>query len=132
MRTSLGNFLLGLVLGFLLMVLESATARSQPYPIGTGLTCDTAAQAESFVRAFQGNTAAALAQVNAEAGKADACAVSTVAYILGEKKGEARNKEGTFDVVEIVVIGGLAANGKMSPTAPTIQYTLFRTKGQEI
>ena len=132
MRTSLGNFMLGVVLGFCLMVLESATARSQPYPIGTGLLCDTAAQAEKFVVAFNGNTEAALAQVNAEAGKDDACAVSTVAYILGEKKGEARNREGTFDVVEIVVIGGLAANGKMSPTAPTIQYTLFRQKGQEI
>ena len=129
MRTSFGNFLLGIMLGACLLLLETATARSQS--IGTGLICDTVEQVVMFVENFQGSTEAALAAVNEKFGSAT-CAVVATSYYKGDKKREVRNRQGTYDVTEIIVVGHYIGNGMFMPLQPAVQYTIFKQEGRAI
>jgi len=123
------NFLLGVLLGFCLFLLEGATARSQS--IGTGLICNQIAEVRMFIENWSGNTEAALAVVNEKFGSAS-CAVIATSYYKGDKKGEVRNREGTFDIVEIVVVGHYIGQGMFMPLRPAIQYTIFKQEGISI
>lgn len=129
MRTSFGNFLLGIILGVCLLLLETTTARSQS--IGTGLVCDTYEQVTLFVENFNGSTQAALALINERYGSG-ACGVIATTYYRGDKKGEVRNRQGTYDITEIIVVGHHVGNGLFMPLRPAIQYTIFAQDGRAI
>ena len=104
----------------------SYPAWAQEVEFGTGLVCDEAAQVEQFIvlRAELPDAEAAVAKVN---NGTNACGVLPIAFIRGEKKGEARNANGSFDIVEVMVVG--ISNGPgFIRVPPIIQYTFFRNE----
>lgn len=66
--------------------------------------------------------------VNAD--QAPVCAVVTVAYLNGEKVGEARAKQVLLEIVEITVIAVHVPTGFV-PISPGKQYTIFQAKGED-
>jgi hypothetical protein len=67
---------------------------------------------------YQGDTDAALDQVNAEAGEA-ACIVASFAFVLGPQVGIVRNARGAYRIVQIVVFGFFTAEGFEASTPQT-------------
>jgi hypothetical protein len=78
---------------------------SQEVKVSTSVICDTQQQMERFVVLYDGNAEAALHAVNDEAHDASACVVATIAYVVGDELGQARIKEGTFQIVKVLVVG---------------------------
>jgi len=120
-----------LSIAFLASVLAGpALAQQQPGPqqevrVGTSVICDTQQQMERFVAVFDGNADAALATVNKEAGDPNACGVATMAYVVGGELGKARNKEGTFQIVKVVVVG-LNTEAGFQAVAPSQFVSLLK------
>ena len=98
MLSHIKNLALGVVLAACFLVLD---AHAQEVQIGTGILCDTKAQAEQFVALNDelGDNNVALQQVNDEAKQANACAVATVAYIVVEEVGKVQSKDGLLSIV---------------------------------
>ena len=84
---------------------QQQSGPQQEVRVGTSVICDTQQQMERFVAVFDGDADAALATVNKEAGDPNACGVATMAYVVGGELSKARNKEGTFQIVKVVVVG---------------------------
>ena len=111
----------------LLVCFLAVPASAQEVEVGTGLICDTQQQAEQFVTGFTGNTAATLAAINQGS---MACAVVAVAYVRGAQVSVVRNRQGTFSVTEILVVGVPTPAG-IQPVTATKQYTLFKVAETE-
>ena len=121
------------LIGSLLILVVALPAMAQE--IGTGLLCNTQAQVEKVVALTQETHSlqATLAVVNAETpDEKNVCGVATVAYIKGKTvKAGVRSIDGVRDIVEITVVG-YVVNGLVVFLPPTIQYTLFASKGEDI
>jgi hypothetical protein len=69
----------------------------------------------------------AIRTVNAEAHAANACALATVAHVRGAKAGTARSKAGTFEIVEVLVVGVETRRG-LQQAGPVVYFTLFKVE----
>jgi len=93
--------------------------------IETGVICDTREQAERLALLLDNDAQSAIRAVNAEAHDATACALATVAYVRGAKAGTARSKAGTFEIVEVLVVGVETRCG-LKQASPAVYFTLFK------
>jgi hypothetical protein len=102
-------------------------AQAQEIEYGKGLICDTARQAEQLVGHLDGDVVAALQAVNAEEHDPNACAIMTVAFVRGPELATVRSKDGTFQVVRILVVGVGTEEG-FQPVAPAAYVSLFKVE----
>ena len=114
-----------------LALLMSVPASAYEIETGSGVICDTRAQAERLAALLDQDTQAAIRAVNAEVHDPVACVFATLSYVRGAKAGTARSKAGTFDIVEVLVIGMRARRG-MLPTKPATYFTLFKIDEQGV
>jgi hypothetical protein len=106
-----------------------APARAYETETGTGVICDTRGQAERLAMLLDQDANAAIKTVNAEARDPTACTAVNVVYVRGAKVATARNKAGTFDIVEILAVG-IATRSGMRSTNPATYFTLFKIEEQ--
>jgi len=95
--------------------------------IETGVICDTREQAQRLALLPEDDAQAAIRTVNAEAHDAQACALASVAYVRGAKAGTARSKTGTFEIVEVLVVGVETRRG-LQQASPAVYFTLFKVE----
>jgi hypothetical protein len=94
---------------------------------GSGVICDTREQAQRLALLLDDDAQAAIRTVNAEAHDATACSLATVAYVRGAKAGLARSKAGTFEIVEVLVVGVETRRG-LKQASPAVYFTLFKVE----
>jgi hypothetical protein len=94
---------------------------------GSGVICDTREQAQHVALLLDDDAQAAIGTVNAEAHNATACALATVAYVRGAKAATARSKAGTFEIVEVLVVGIATPRG-LEQASPALYFTLFKVE----
>jgi hypothetical protein len=114
----------GLALRLLLL---AAPAVAHEIETGSGVICDTREQAQRLAFLLEDDAQAAIRTVNAEADDANACALATVAYVRGAKAGTARSKAGTFEIVEVLVVGVETRRG-LQQASPAVYFTLFKVE----
>jgi hypothetical protein len=110
-----------------LALLLSLPARAQEIEVGTSLICDTQEQVERFVTLYDGDAQSTVNSVNAAEHNPTACAVSTMAYVRGRQLARARNKDTTFQIVPILVLGVVTEEGVESVT-PAPFFTVFEVE----
>jgi hypothetical protein len=103
------------------------SAQAMDYKVGTSIICDTQTQVERFVALFSGDTQAAIDAVNTEEQNPTACALVDVAYLRGAEIGMARNGDGAFEIVRILVVGIDTAAG-IQAVRPSAYFSLFAVK----
>ena len=86
-------------------------ARADEMQVGTALVCDTRQQVERFVALYDGDAETAASTVNSEEHNATACGMATLVYIPGPPLATARNKNATFQIVQILVVGLMTPDG---------------------
>jgi hypothetical protein len=111
---ALGVALLSLLLGH--------PAQAQKIEVDSGVFCDTQKQVERVVALFDGNTEKAVKAVNSEQHDPTACVGGTLAFIRGPEVATARTKNGTFNIVRVLVVGILSEDGFRN-ASPTILYS---------
>jgi hypothetical protein len=94
---------------------------------GNGVICDTREQAQRLALLLEDDVQAAIRTVNAEAHDATACALATVAYVRGATAGTARSKAGTFEIVEVLVVG-VETRRELTQASPAVYFTLFKVE----
>ena len=94
---------------------------------GDGVICDTREQALRLALLLEDDARAAIGIVNAEAQDATARALATVAYVRGAKAGMAHSKTGTFETVEVLVLGIDTPRG-LQQASPAVYFTLFQVE----
>jgi hypothetical protein len=107
-----------------LVLLSGLPARAQEVEVGTSLICDTQEQVERFVTLYDGDVQSTANIVNAAEHNPTACAVSTMAYVRGHQLARARNKDTTFQIVPILVVGVVSEDGVESVT-PAPFFSVF-------
>lgn len=101
--------------------------------IDTNLICDTQQQVERFVSLLDeksGSAEAAIDAVNEENNTMDACVIATAAYRRMGVAATVKNREATFDVTRIVVLGVYTVNG-LERSMPTEFFTLVPRQGED-
>ena len=115
---------------------QDAPAKQDPQErveIDTNLFCDTQQQVERFVSLLdenKGSAEAAIAAVNQENKTQDACVIATAAYRRAGVTSTVKNREATFDVTRIVVLGIYTVNG-LERSLPTEFFTLVPRAGED-
>ena len=94
-----------------LLMLLDLPARADEVQVGTGPVCDTQQQAERFAVLYDGDAQTAISTVNAEEHNASACGIVAMAYMPGPPLATARNRNVTFQIVQVLVIGIVTAEG---------------------
>jgi hypothetical protein len=116
------------LLVLVLSMLQVAPARAQELAdqveVGTSLICSTREQVERFVALYDGDSQSSVNSVNAAEHDPTACAVSTMAYVRGRQLATARNKDTTFQIVPILVLGVVTESGVESVT-PAPFFSVF-------
>ena len=104
---------------------DGASARDYEVELGIAPVCDTQKQVERLASVLSRDDESAIKIVNAEAHDPTACGEANIAFVRGSRIGTVRTKDHTFDVVEILVLGIVTANG-VQATAPAVYFTLFQ------
>jgi len=107
-------------------------AHAQEIEVGSSLICDTEEQAERFIALYNGDTRATITAVNAEMHDPTACGLATTAYVRGPQLATARNKDITFSIVQILVVGVADEDGGVESVAPAVFFSLFPVDEIEI
>jgi len=115
-----------LVLSLLVLLVAPAQGQelADQVEVGTSLICSTREQVERFVALYDGNSESTVNSVNAAEHDPTACAVSATAYVRGRQLATARNKDTTFQIVPILVLGVVTDSGVESVT-PTPFFSVF-------
>ena len=108
----------------LLSLLAGYPAQAQDYEHGTALLCDSQKQVERYVALFKGEQQSTVDAVNTEEQDPTACGLATVAFMRGPDLGTARNKDSTFQIVRILVVGVDTPDG-LRPVRPTPYFSAF-------
>jgi hypothetical protein len=124
MRFALVPRLLVLPMLMLLIAPAHGNELTDQVEIGTSLICNTREQVERFVALYDGDSESAANSVNALEHDPTACAVSAMAYVRGRQLATARNKDTTFQIVPILVLGVITESGVQSVT-PAAFFSLF-------
>ena len=114
-----------------LLVLMCATARAHEIETGMNVICDTRQQAERLAALLEGDTQVAIGTVNAEVRDPTACAMLNVVYVRGAKVGTARSKVGTFDIVEVLVVGYVSQAGRVQLAKKALYFALLKVEEQD-
>jgi hypothetical protein len=109
------------------LLLLAAPVQAHEIESGSGAICDTREQAHRLAVLLDNDAQAAIRTVNAEAHDATACALATVAYVRGAKAGTAHSKAGTFEIVEVLVVGIETRRG-LTQASPAVYFTLFKVE----
>jgi hypothetical protein len=107
-------------------------AQAQEVELGPSLICNTENQAERFNALYDGDAQAAISAVNSEMHDPTACGLVNAAYVRGRQLATARNKDTTFGVVEILVVGIVDEEGSVESVTPAVFYSLFAVEEIEI
>jgi hypothetical protein len=107
-----------------LVFLWSPPARAHDVEVGTSLICDTQAQVERYISLYDGDTENTVNSVNAAEHDPTACAVVTMSFMRGRQLARARNKDTSFQIVPILVLGLVTEEGVKSVT-PAPFFTVF-------
>jgi hypothetical protein len=119
------NFFTRIVLFALPLVLfSSPPAQAHDVEVGTSLICDTQAQVERYISLFDGDEESTVNSVNAEEHNPTACAVVTMSYVRGRQLARARNKDTSFQIVPVLVLGLVTEEGVKSVT-PAPFFSVF-------
>ena len=110
-----------------LVLLSGLPARAQEVEVGTSLICDTQEQVERFVTLYDGDAQSTANSVNAAEHNPTACAVTAMAYVRGRQLARARNKDTTFQIVPILVLGVVSEEGVESVT-PAPFFSVFEVE----
>jgi hypothetical protein len=110
-----------------LVLLSGLPARAQEVEVGTSLICDTQEQVERFITLYDGDAQSTANSVNAAEHNPTACAVTTMAYVRGRQLARARNKDTTFQIVPILVLGVVSEEGVESVT-PAPFFSVFEVE----
>ena len=110
-----------------LVLLLGLPARAQEVEVGTSLICDTQEQEERFVTLYDGDVQSTANSVNVAEHNPTACAVTTMAYVRGRQLARARNKDTTFQIVPILVLGVVSEEGVESVT-PAPFFSVFEVE----
>jgi len=102
----------------------AAPVRAHEIETGSGAICDTREQAQRLAVLLDDDAQAAIRTVNAEAHDATACALASMASVRGAKAG---NKAGTFEIVEVLVVGVETRRG-LKQASPAVYFTLFKVE----
>lgn len=94
-----------------LLLLLDLPARADEIQVGTGPVCDTQQQAERFAALYDGDAETAISTINAEEHNATACGLVTMAYMPGPPLAMARSRNVTFQIVQVLVVGLVTAEG---------------------
>jgi hypothetical protein len=94
---------------------------------GKGLVCQTRQQAERAVAYLDQDADAAMSKANAGEHDPDACGIASLAFVRGGDLATVRNKNATFRIVEILVVGIETPNGFQS-VMPEIFVSLVEVK----
>jgi hypothetical protein len=122
------NFVLRVTLLALpLVLLSGLPARAQEVEVGTSLICDTQEQVERFITLYDGDAQSTANSVNAAEHNPTACAVTTMAYVRGRQLARTRNKDTTFQIVPILVLGVVSEEGVESVT-PAPFFSVFEVE----
>ena len=115
-----------LVLSLLVLLVAPAQGQelADQVEVGTSLICNTREQVERFVALYDGNSESTVNSVNAAEHDPTACAVSAMAYVRGRQLATARNKDATFQIVPILVLGVVTDSGVESVT-PAPFFSVF-------
>jgi len=98
--------------------------RSQDVQSAKLVICGTAEKAQHFAARNQDIQAAIAA--NNEAGSTSApCLIAGIAYISGKQMDRVRNKDGSYAVTEILIVGVATPYGFL-PIEPSVVYTLLK------
>jgi hypothetical protein len=103
--------------------LISVPSRAQTVEVETGVFCDTQKQMERYVTLYSGDTQAALKAVNSEVNDPTACVYGTIAYIRGPEIATARNKNETYHIVRVIVVGFMTHSG-FRASAPAASFSV--------
>jgi len=106
-------------------------AQAQEVQLGPSLICNTEKQVERFIALYDGDTQAAVNAVNSEVQDPTACGFVNTAYVRGQLA-TARNKDITFGVVELLVLGIVDEEGSVESVTPAVFYSLFAIEEIEI
>ena len=110
----------------ILACLFCVPAQAQQVEIGHGLLCDNAGEVSRFLAVVNGDTAAAIEQVNTEVKNPTACVLIGVAFIRGDPAGEAiHNAEGAWKVTAILVVAVHTPRG-WQQIAPHVYFTALK------
>ena len=107
-----------------LVLFSSPPAQAHDVEVGTSLICDTQAQVERYVSLYDGDPESTANSVNAEEHNPTACAVVTMSYMRGRQLARARNKDTSFQIVPILVLGLVTEEGVRSVT-PAPYFSVF-------
>jgi hypothetical protein len=110
------------------MLASNAFADTRPpLPIeyGKGLVCHTQDQATEVVAHLDVGADAAISTVNAGEHDPDACGIASLAFVRGGNLATVRNRNATFQIVEILVVGIETPNGFQS-VVPEVFVSLFK------
>jgi hypothetical protein len=114
------------------LILVGVQAQAHEVELGPGLVCDTQKQVERFVALYSGDAQAAVNAVNAEMNDPTACGLANMAFVRGPQLATARNKDTTFDIVQILVVGVANEAGGVQTVTPALFYSLFPVEEIEI
>jgi len=113
-----------------------AKAREAPGDVQSArlVICSTAEKAQSY--AVQNHDLQAAIANDGQATKTDAstassaCLVAGIAYISGNKLERVKNKDGSYDVTEILIVGVATPYGMLA-IEPSVVYTLLKVTEEQ-
>jgi hypothetical protein len=105
------------------LVAPSARAQQVEVEIGESLVCDTQQQVERFAVLFDGNAQKTASAVNEEVKDPTACAVLTIAFVRGPEVATARTRNGTYQIMRILVLG-VVIQGGIRAAQPAAFYSM--------
>jgi hypothetical protein len=126
---SFASCLRALVLVSSVLFLGTA-AQAQEVELGPSLICNTEKQGERFIALYDGDARTAISAVNSEVHDPTACGLVNTAYVRGRQLATARNKDITFGVVEILVLGIVDEEGSVESITPAV--SLFPVEDIEV
>jgi hypothetical protein len=114
------------------VLLLATAASAQDVELGPSLICNTDKQVQRFIALYDGDAQAAINAVNSDVHDPTACGLVNTAYVRGRQLATARNKDTTFGVVEILVLGIVDKEGSVESVTPAVFYSLFPVEGIEV
>jgi hypothetical protein len=106
------------------LLILGSSAQAQEVEVGAALLCDTQQQVERYVSVYDGDALSTINSVNAAEHDQTACGMNNIVYVRGQRVAVARNKDKTFYIAPILVLGIVTEQGVRS-MAPTRYFSGF-------
>jgi len=107
-----------------LLLMFGFPVQAQEVEVGPALICDTQQQVERYVSVYDGDALSTINSVNAAEHDQTACGMNNIVYVRGQRVAVARNKDKTFYIAPILVLGIVTEQGVKS-MAPTPYFSGF-------